>query len=144
MLFRLALVVYLLAFLGCGYDDNPWSGTWELVTVDGESVEQLISKRGATIVTNRWTFDNNGTMQAKLTLLMFQGREEYLVTLIVTGTYSLSSSSYIVTMKIDVTEGSLRNYPENTADTAIDTGIWYRTGNTLTLNRDEVLVFRKI
>ena len=98
--------VFILGLVGCG-DDTGWSGTWALITVDGESPEQILGADAGlnvSIATNKWTFDSDGTMQAELGF-KFQGQQRDsevtgTVSARFTGTYFLSGFDYTLTMNI--------------------------------------------
>lgn len=69
--------VLIIGVIGCGSDDNgdgdnEWVGTWSLETFDAQTLEQVLEKELATegvtvsIVTNNWTFNNDGTLEAAI------------------------------------------------------------------------------
>ena len=91
--------------VGCGGDDddNDWVGTWEIETVDGESFEQAFAEEGVnvSIVTNNWTFNDDGTMETEFAM-KFEVKEEGFEfsgegSIKVMGTYTLSGSNYTLT-----------------------------------------------
>jgi len=142
-------VVLIIGIIGCGSEDdeNDWGGTWELESIDGESFEQTLGEEGAnvaivTIVTNSWTFNDNGTIEAEFIfeLEYAEGGSELSAKLSrkLMGTYSLSGSNYTLTI---TTEEEISFF----GDTDEDTGTWSRSGNTLTLNSDggSTIVFKR-
>ena len=147
--------VFILGLVGCG-DDTGWSGTWALVSSDGESIEQVLRtdpEITVSITTNKWTFSSDGTMQGELGF-KFQGRQRGdavtgTVSTKFTGTYLLSGFDYTLTMSIltvgqSITAAGVEDIRET--DTDEDTGTWSRTEETLILNSDygDDLVFVKI
>ena len=144
--------VLIIGITGCGGDDDDsdWVGTWSIDTVDGQSYEQAFEEEGvkASIVTNDWTFNSDGTMEAELAA-KFEVTEEGLelsgkVSMKAVGTYSLSGSNYTLTI---TTEGEGTGFwgEMDGPTTDEDTGTWSRKGNTLTLNSDDdtTIVFKK-
>ncbi len=145
--------VLIIGVIGCGgdsdNDDDGWAGTWEIETVDGQSLEQVFEEEfgnevDASFVTNDWTFYDDGTIEVenKIKIEGGQGGSEITATLsqTATGTYSLTGSSYTLTLEITI------NFLGGTeTETDEDTGTWSRQGNTLTLNSDdgETTVFKK-
>ena len=149
--------VLIMGIIGCGGDDdeNEWVGTWELVSVDGETFEQAIAEDEEleelgiefSLDPNSWTFNDDGTMEVEFGM-EFQVDEEGLAFSLqgavkMIGTYSLSGSSYTfrITEVVEVT-GLFEDFEEeelspiDSTDDA-DTGTWFREGNTLTLNSDD-------
>ena len=146
--------VLIIGIIGCGGDeddDNEWVGTWAMETVDGESFEQaFFGEEGvnASIVTNSWTFDNDGTMEMEFAM-KFEVKEEGLElsgqgSMKMTGTYSLSDSNYTLT-HIEVEGTGIFKEDPPFGPTDEDTGTWSRKGNTLTLISDDgtTIVFKK-
>lgn len=136
--------VLSIGIIGCGRDDDnsDWIGTWAVETVDGQAYEQAFEEeRGekASIVTNNWTFNGDGTIEAGVAVRI--SGEVSSVKMM--GTYSLSSSNYTITTT--VTEGTGFFLEGATDDTEVDTGTWSRTGRTLTLNSDDgsIIVLKK-
>ena len=142
--------VLIIGIIGCGGDgddDDDWVGTWAMETVDGQSLEQSFAEDfgedgvAASIVTNDWTFNEDGTLDAEISIKIeaTEGGSEIALTssIKITGTYSLSGSNYTLTM-----EGEETGF---FGDTEEDTGTWSRKGSTLTLNSDdgETIVFKK-
>ena len=90
------------------------------------------------IVTNNWTFNNDGTLEAEIGFKLGnqEGGSEIAITSSskITGTYSLSGSNYTLTLE-GIPIASLKE----------NTGAWSREGNTLTLNSDngDSIVFKK-
>ena len=134
------VTLYAALIIGCGGDDNgasdnEWVGTWSLETFDGQTLDQVLEKELATkgvtlsIVTNDWTFNNDGTLEAEIGFkLGNQGGDSAfaLTSSIKTiGTYSLSGSDYTLTLE-EIPIASLKE----------STGTWSREGNILTLNSD--------
>ena len=124
--------VLTIVFVGCGGDDdgddnNEWVGTWSLESLDGQNYEAFWAALGFSIVTNSWTFHDDGTWEAQLTL-------EGVAAVKSMGTYSLSGSNYTATGLSDALEG-----------TEADTGTWSREGNHLTITSSDgtVLVLKK-
>lgn len=127
--------VLTFGIIGCGGDSDDgdgdsgseWVGTWSLDSLDGQNFEAFWASLGFSIVTNNWTFHEDGTWEAELTL-------EGLPTVKSMGTYSLSGSNYTATGLSDALE-----------DTEANTGTWSSTGNTLTLSGADgtTIVFKK-
>ena len=133
--------VLIIEITGCGGDDNEtdddneWGGTWSLETFDGQTLEQVMEKELATegvtisIVTNNWTFNNDGTLEAEIGFkLGNQGGDSAIAITSsskATGTYSLSGTNYTLTLE-EIPIVSLKE----------STGTWSREGNILTLNSD--------
>ena len=138
-------VVLIIGNIGCGgdEDENEWVGTWALESVDGVSFEERFAEVGvsATIITNNWTFNSDGTMEAEIAI-KFEAKEEGLElsgqgSTKMTGTYSLSGSNYTLTpIEVEGT-GIFKEDVEPIGATDEDTGTWSRKGNTLTLNSDD-------
>ena len=140
-----------IGIIGCGggEDENDWVGTWAMESVDGQSLEQSMKEdfgeeANVSIVTNSWRFNSDGTMdaEARVKIEGAEGGTEITTTISqnATGTYSLSGSSYTLTLEITF---NFFGYAET--ETEIDTGTWSRKGNTLTLISDEgeTIVFKK-
>ena len=141
-LLRLVLLytVFIIGIIGCSEDDNgtedsEWVGTWSLGTFDGQTLEQVLEQElgvaGVTvsIVTNNWTFNNDGTLQAEISFKIGNQGGDPAIAITssskTTGTYSLSGSNYTLTLE-EISIASLKE----------STGTWSREGNTLTLNSD--------
>ena len=145
--------VLIIGITGCGGDeaddDNDWVGTWEIDTIDGQSLEQVLAEDleeesiNFSIVTNNWTFNSDETMDAEFAvkLEVKEGDTEFSVqsSVKVMGTYSLSGSNYTLTI---TTEGEATTFFGGADE---DTGTWSRTGDTLTINSDDgnTIVFKK-
>ena len=151
--------VLIIGTLGCDRDADNWVGTWSLETVDGQSYGQLFAEEfaeediNASIVTNNWTFNSDGTMEVELAV-KFTGKIEGVdtsasVSSKATGTYSLSDANYtlIITSGTTVltTPEGVETEPFTEDDVDEDTGTWVRDGSTLTLSSDdgEIIVFKK-
>ena len=132
--------VLIIAMIACGSDDNgaddnEWVGTWSLDTFDGQTLEQVLEQELGTegvtvsIVTNNWTFNDDGTLEAEISFKIGNqgGDSAFAITSSskTTGTYSLSGSNYTLTLE-EISIASLKE----------STGTWSREGNTLTLNSD--------
>ena len=144
---------FIIGIIGCGDDDddNQWVGTWEMESINGQSLEEFagadFGAEGVTvsIVTNNWTFNDDGTMEAELTLKaeVTEGSTKFSLQSSVktAGTYSLSGSNYTLTITTEE-GGGLFGEGDGTEE---DTGTWSRSGNTLTLNNNEgeTVVFKK-
>ena len=144
------LAVLIMGLTGCDLlipaitqpDDNDWVGTWNLQTIDGESLEQLIQETeiNGSVDKNEWTFNSDGTWGAEI-LFRIQV-EEGGVSLtvdgswILVGTYSLSGSNYTLELKESV--GFFDSDDP-------DTGTWVRENDTLTLHSDDgsIIIFKK-
>ena len=94
--------VLIVGVTGCGDDDDDgWVGTWAIETINGQSLEQSLEEDfegvGIDLLTQNWTFDNNGTWEAEITLELKQeegGSQSAVTSSIKTiGTYSLSGSN---------------------------------------------------
>ena len=143
--------VLSIGIIGCGggEDDNDWVGTWAIETVDGQSYEQSMEEdfaeeANASVVTNSWRFNSDGTMEAEVRVKIEGGEGGTEITATIsqnaTGTYSLSGSSYTLTLEI-----TINLFGEAETETEVDTGTWSRKGNTLTLSSDDgtTIVFKK-
>ena len=136
--------VLIIAMIACGSDDNgddngaddnEWGGTWSLDTFDGQTLEQVLEQELGTegvtvsIVTNSWTFNDNGTLEAEISFQIGNqgGDSAFAITSSskTTGTYSLSGSNYTLTLE-EIPIASLKE----------STGTWSREGDILTLNSD--------
>ncbi len=150
-------VVLIIGTLGCGRDDDNWVGTWSLETIDGQRLEQLLAEDigraglNASFVTNSWTFNSDGTMEAEIEI-KFTGKIEGVedsasISIKVTGTYSLLDANYtlIITSgtRVLITPEGVETDPLTGSDE--DTGTWTREGSTLILfsDSDETSVFKK-
>ena len=146
--------VLTIGIIGCGGDDddNEWVGTWAIESLDGENLEQSLGEEGAniSIVTNSWTFNNDGTMEAELAI-KFEVKEQGLEisgegSMKMMGTYSLSGSSYtLIPTEVEGT-GLFEGEAEPVGPADENTGTWSRSGNTLTLNSDDdgsIMVLKK-
>ena len=107
--------VLSLGIISCGGDDNEtdddneWVGTWSLETFGGQTLDQVLKKElpteGVTIsiVTNNWTFNNDGTLEAEISFKIGNqgGDSAFAITSSskTTGTYSLSGSNYTLTLE---------------------------------------------
>ena len=146
--------VLTIGIIGCGGDDddNEWVGTWAIESSDGVSIEQAFvegfgfeeGEEGIdlSLVTNSWTFNSDGTMEAELAI-KFEVKEQGLElfsgegSIKMMGTYSLSGSSYtLIPIEVEGT-GLLEGEAEPVGPTDEDTGTWSISGNTLTLNYDD-------
>ncbi len=141
----------IIGVVGCGSEDdeNDWVGTWAIESIDGQSLEQALAADfgeesiNFSIVTNNWTFNDDGMMDADFAVKVEvkEGGTEFSLQSSVKfmGTYSLSGSSYTLTI---TTEGEAPTFFGGADE---DTGTWSRSGNTLTINSDdgEVIVFKK-
>ena len=113
-------------------DDNNWIGTWAVETIDGQTYEQIFEEEGKTsIVTNNWTFNDDGTMEAEVALQISGAVSLYEMM----GTYSLSGSNYTVTATTAEKTGFFETYPS--VSSAVYTGTWSIKESTLTLSRDD-------
>ncbi len=116
-------------------DDNEWVGTWSLDTFDGQTLEKVLEQELGTegvtvsIVTNSWTFNDDGTLEAEISFKIGNqgGDSAFAITSSskTTGTYSLSGSNYTLTLE-EIPIASLKE----------STGTWSREGDILTLNSD--------
>ena len=145
-------VILIIGVVGCGGDDddNDWVGTWALESVDGQSYELFLKEDfgrdevDVSVVTNEWTFNDDGTLEVenKVKIEGGAGGSEITATILqnATGTYSLSDSSYTLTLEM-----TINFLGETEIQTDEDTGTWSRSGNTLTLNSEEgeTIVFKK-
>ena len=144
--------VLTIGIIGCGGDDddNDWVGTWAIESIDGQSYELSIKEEfggnevDVSVVTNDWTFNDDGTLDVENKIKVEGGAGGSAITATVsqsaTGTYSLSGSSYTLTLEITI------NFLGGAeTETEEDTGTWSRAGNTLTLTSDdgEVITFKK-
>ena len=152
--------VLIIGTLGCSRDDDNWVGTWSLETVDGQSYGQLFAEDFAeeedinfSIVTNKWTFNSDGTMEIEIAV-KFTGEIDGVdvsasISAKGTGTYSLSDANYTLTFTsgttVITTPEGVETEPFTEEDGDEDTGTWARDGSTLTLFSDEgeTIVFKK-
>ena len=151
--------VLTIGIIGCGGDDddNDWVGTWAMETVNGQSLEQTLAEIFEdadaeiefSITPNEWTFNNDGTMEAKFGMkfevkgqgLAFSGEGSIKMM----GTYTLSGDSYTSTPTEVEGTGFFEGKVGIVGPTDADTGTWSRKGNTLTLNSEDgsTTVFKK-
>ena len=132
--------VLIIGIIGCGgnnseEEDNEWAGTWSLETFDGRTLEQVLEQELGTegvtvaIVTNNWTFNDDGTLEAEISFRIGNQGGDSAIAITsstkTTGTYSLSSSNYTLTLE-EIPIASLKE----------SAGTWSRQGHTLTLNSD--------
>ena len=134
-----------IGITGCGGDDddNEWVGTWSLESIDGETLEQVLAEGEElgidfSIDPNRWTFDDDGTMEVEFGV-EFKAEEQGFVisgqgSIKIIGTYSLSGSSYTLTPTEVEGTGLFEGTLPPIGPTDEGTGTWSREGNTLTLN----------
>ena len=151
--------VLTIGIIGCGGDDddNEWVGTWAIATLNGQSFEQVLTEDAEalglavdfSILVNSWTFNEDGTMEMEVGIrfkLTEQGLElSGQGSMNITGTYSLSGSTYrLKPIKAEGT-GLFADAIPAVAPTDEGTGTWSREGNTLTLHDDDgsTLVFKK-
>ena len=149
----------IIGTIGCGGDDddNQWVGTWEMESIDGESLEQSFGEDEEfgdaeidfSITANEWTFSDDGTMEMELGM-KFEVKEQGLEfsgqgSMKIMGTYSLSGSNYTLTSTEVEGTGLFEGEAALIGSTDEDTGTWSRSGNTLTLNSDDgtTVVFKK-
>ena len=124
----------MIGITGCGEDDdNEWDGTWTLESVDGESIEQVLSADGESIkqilikqifaeehefsetdldlsmtATIEWTFDSDGVVEGVYTM-KFEAKGEGSDfsregSMRITGTYFISGTNYTMTfMEVEIT-----------------------------------------
>ena len=133
--------VFIIGIIGCGgdgngTDDNNWGGTWSLETFDGQTLDQVLEQQLGTegvtvsIVTNNWTFNDDGTLEAEIAFKLGNQGEDSAIAITssikTTGTYSLSDSNYTLTLE-EIAIASLKD----------SRGTWSREANTLTLNSDD-------
>ncbi len=136
---------------------NDWVGTWKIETVDGEDYEQVFVENleeefgegvKVSIVANRYTFNNDGTLESEFKFKTTGkiGDEDVSGTLSLkgTGTYALSGSNYTITAT-QREEGTGWFEGEQETWTEDESGTWSREGNSLTMNSDQdaVVVLKK-
>ena len=148
--------ILTIGTIGCGGDDdNEWVGTWEIETIDGESLDQGFTNDfgyadiNLSITANEWTFDSDGTMEVEFGM-KFEVKEQGLAisgegSMKITGTYSLTGDNYTLTPTNVEGTGLFEGDVDPVGPTDDDTGTWSRSGNTLTLNSDDgsTIVFKK-
>ena len=151
--------VLTIGIIGCGGDDddNDWVGTWAIDSINGESIEQTFAERLAEreeleidfSILNRWTFNDDGTMEGELGI-EFEGKVEGIEfsgqgSIKMMGTYTLSGDSYTSTPTEVEGTGFFEGKVGIVGPTDADTGTWSRKGNTLTLNSEDgsTTVFKK-
>ncbi|MDE0298957.1 MAG: lipocalin family protein [Candidatus Poribacteria bacterium] len=142
--------VLAIGFIGCGdgdsEGDNELVGTWRLESVDGATIQQTIDqfKQLAAAFgqeleisyTEDWTFESDGMWRRESTLVAPNDAGEVETSSFeATGTYSLSGSSYSITIMgttgADPTEDIQADIDFDFAD--IINGTWSIDGGTLTL-----------
>ena len=144
--------VLIIGIIGCGGDDddanaNDWVGTWSYETEDDQILEQALAESlgaagmNVSIVTNNFTFNSDGTMEAEFTFeveykegvskISHKYSQKY------TGTYSLSGTNFTLATRIETTMTIEGEESFTVRDTGEGAGTWYRKENTLTLNGDD-------
>ena len=127
------LILFLVTSCGDGADNpfleggNSLIGTWRVVSIDGESVQQLIAEDQVT-VTNEWTFHNNGKWRWII-------RSEDVISIDMSGTYTTDGSNY--TLIIDKGDARVFGERERLDESLKDTGTFVTEGSTLTLNSSD-------
>ena len=143
--------------IGCGADDdNPWVGTWNLETFEGESVQEQVAE--AKIVSalllgvdfsysDIWTFNDDETWERNITTMV----GETGVYAEVTGTYSLSDSDYTLTPTFSTIPGEESDADSDVVigpnisgpfgNTEMDAGTWLLDGDILTLTSETGKVY---
>jgi hypothetical protein len=150
--------VLTVGIIGCGgdeEDENEWGGTWEIETIDGQSLDQSFAEdfgdaeTDLSITANDWTFDSDGMMEVEFGM-KFEVKEGGLTvsgkgSMKMIGTYTLSGSNYTLTPTEVEGTGLFEGEVESVGLTDEDTGTWSRSRNTLTLNSDDgtTIVFKK-
>ena len=115
--------------------DNPWVGSWRLVSIDDEVFLDAEDADGISVIKNSWTFDADGTWWAEL-VIAFDIEEGGQHLYDFGGRYYLDGSNY----RLFIGEGTtFFESPETT------TGAWVIVGDTLTLTDagGEVLVLKQ-
>lgn len=114
-----------LLLISCGdeEDDNPFLGTWNVVSVDGETLADTFDE--GINVTSNWTFHKDGTWE-------WITEVESILSFNLSGTYTITGSSY--TLTLDGEQTSLFELGEDEQDI---TGTFQRIGSTLTLNHND-------
>ena len=124
--------VLTISGTGCGNDeDNAWSGTWNIESVDGISFEladALVGIFGVTIE-RLLIFDNDGTWTAEITTKILRETE----TESATGDYAIDSSNYTMSGSGNIFLALKNSESLLTTGAFEDTGTWIRTGGNLTL-----------
>ena len=142
-------------------------GTWSLETIDGQPLAQALmeddvfpqdenlfqGEAKATVPTNRWAFNEEGTWAWAVELVVENKKQDIRVTksLQVSGTYTVSASNYkMIAKEVKGKIIAVINGQKIESDEAdffeTDSGTWSRVGNTLTLKsstEDAVIVFKK-
>ena len=149
--------ILIIGIIGCGGDeaDDDWVGTWEIDTIDGQSLDQSFAEdfgdaeTDLSITANDWTFDSDGMMEVEFGM-KFEVKEGGLTvsgegSMKMIGTYTLSGSNYTLTPTEVEGTGLFEGEVESVGLTDEDTGTWSRTGDTLTINSDDgnTIVFKK-
>jgi hypothetical protein len=172
--------VLIVGVTGCGGDEDDngeqviisdeWVGTWALETIDGKTLEQLLTEDEAlseggidpskdevdlSVVTNNWTFNADGTWAWDLVItgeLKAEGLRA-TTTFKAMGTHSVSGSN--CTILIEESDGTvtlfiggakaLEDENDHFFKADIQNGTWLRAGDTLTLTDSYggVIVFKK-
>ena len=128
-------VMLIIGITGCGLnEDNEWSGTWTIESIDGvnfELADALLEILDISI--ERFlTFDNDGTWDAEITT---EGWGES-VTDSATGDYSLDGSNYVMSGSGDIFLAIKDDVSLLKTGSFEDAGTWVRKGDTLTITRD--------
>ncbi len=84
----------------------------------------------ASIITNYWTFNDDGTMEAKQAIKVEEREESFEIF----GTYAVSGSDYTLTITATVATNFLGSFSSSVEEEI--TGTWSSKGNTLTLSSD--------
>lgn len=137
MFVSLWIFLLMMSTTGCGEGaDNEWVGTWTVLTIDGESVEQNFEQEvgESTAATWEWRFDNDGMFEFELKAKNFDLSEEGSI--ILSGTYSISDFNYTMLPMKMVGTGDAAEFSEDFDSSDQITGTWSRKGNTLTINYD--------
>ena len=114
--------------------ENPWVGSWRLVSIDDEVFLDGEDEAGISVIKNSWTFDADGTWWAELVIAFdIEAGAQHLYTF--GGRYWLDGSNY----RLFIGESTVFESSETT------TGAWVIVGDTLTLTdaAGEVLVLKK-
>ncbi len=177
--------VLIVGVIGCGDDEaddnngdngeqagvsDEWVGTWSLETIDGKSLEQLLTEDESiaqggidpsqgevdlSVPTNNWTFNADGTWVWDVVITAVLEAKDIRTTTSFNamGTHSVSDSNCtVLTEERDGTVtlfiGGVKALEVDNGDffkADIQNGTWVRAGDTLTLtdSYDGVIVFKK-
>lgn len=115
----LGILFITLLVISCGdeADDNPFLGTWSVVSIDGEPLSKSFETEGIDNITatSEWTFDKDGTWQW---ITKVEGPLSFEIEL--SGTYAITGSTY--TFTVDGDSKRLTRSTPNSRKTSLSVG----------------------